>query len=110
MTVSAAACQHVKSLRGSLTSLTHVKYNGASATKISADVKNIQAQLTALKSQPEFASAANQLDASVNQVEQAAHNAMASPTSAEVKAVIKALDGLKTTATPMISQLKVACP
>lgn len=103
--MSAAACEHVKSLRGSLTSITHVSFSASSTTVITADVKNIKTQLAELKSEPEFANQAKALNASVSQVEAAAKNLTTNPAG-----VIKALRNLKTTATPMIGQLKTACP
>ena len=108
--VSAAACQHVKSLRGSLDSITHVSFNQGSATVIRADLQNIQTQLTALKNEPALSAAVNQLQASVNNVVQAAKGVTAPPSVSQAKAVINALNDLKHTATTVAGQLKAACP
>jgi hypothetical protein len=108
--VSAAACQHVKSLRGSLVSITHVSFTGGSATVITADLKNMQAQLAALKGEPALAAATNQLQASVNNVMQAAKGMKATPSASQARAVVNALTNLKTTAAPIVGQLKAACP
>jgi len=68
-------------------------------------VKNIKTQLTALKGEPGLSSQASKLSSSVSQVESAAKNLTTNPAG-----VVKALTGLKSTAMPMIGQLKTACP
>lgn len=109
-TVSAAACKHVDSLRGSLTSLTHVQLNASSATKIRTDVTNIQTQLTSLKSEPAFSAQASQLKASVDQVTKAAQKMSSSPTASQVQAVIAALAQLRAKSSAMIAGMRAACP
>ncbi len=108
--VSAAACKHVDSLRGSLTSLTHVQLNASSATQIRTDVTNINTQLSALKSDPAISAQTSQLKASVDQVTKAAQKLSSSPTSAQVQGVITALSQLKAKSSGMIAGMKAACP
>ncbi|HUJ06598.1 MAG TPA: hypothetical protein VLX31_10870 [Streptosporangiaceae bacterium] len=108
--VSAAACKHVDSLRGSLTSLTHVQLNASSASQIRTDVTNINTQLTALKDEPGFSAQASQLRSSVDQVTNAAKKMSSPPTSAQVQAVITALSQLKAKSSGMIAGMKAACP
>lgn len=108
--VSAAACKHVRALRGDLTSITHVTFNGRSATVITADLKSIQGHLTALKSEPALASDLKPLSTSVTDVQNAAKGVTSPPTPAQLKAVITALTSLKATAAPTIAKLKAACP
>jgi hypothetical protein len=77
---------------------------------ITGDIKNIQAQLTALKGEPGLSSQTSQLQASVSQVESAAKTMAASPSVSAAQGVVKALTGLKSTAKPMVGQMKAACP
>ncbi len=109
-TLSAAACAHAKSLRGSLTSVTHVTYNSKSATVITADLKNIKTQVAALKSEPALSGDMKALSADVTKVQDAAKGITTPPSPAQLKAVLTALAGLKATATPTIAKLKAACP
>jgi len=108
--VSAATCQHAKSLRASLDSLTHLSLSANSATKIRSDLTNVQAQLTALKGQPGFATLDNQIKSSVDQVTKAANGMSSPPTGTQVQAVITALSGLKAKSSSAVAGLKAACP
>ncbi len=109
-TVSAAACKHVDSLRGSLESLTHVSLSASSASTISADLKNIEAQLTALKGYPQFSTAVSQLSSSIDSVKKAASGLSSSPSAAQVQAILRSLGSLKGKAATFEAQMKAACP
>ena len=108
--MSAATCKHVNSLRASLTSLTHVKLSASSAGQITTDLKNIQAQLAALKGTPGFQAHAQQLNSSLNEVKKAAHGIGTSPSPGQVGSVISALSGLKAQSQSTMSELKTLCP
>jgi hypothetical protein len=109
-TLSAAACQHVKSLRGSLASLTSVPLNSSSASTITKDLGNIETQLKALKGEPALGSAVSQLSSSLNQVKRAAAGLGTSPTAAQAQHVVKSLAVLKGKAANASAKLSAACP
>jgi len=111
-TVSAAACQHVNSLRNSLTSLTHASLNASSASQISADIKNIETQLAALKGQAHgaFATQLNDLNTTVAQVKRAASHLSGVPTASQVQMVVKSLAKLKGRAAGVAADMNQACP
>jgi hypothetical protein len=109
-TVSAAACKHVDSLRGSLQSLTHVSLNASSAATISADLRNIEAQLTALKGDPQFSHVATELKSSIDSVKKAAAGMSSTPSASQIQSIIRSLGHLKGRAASFEAQMKAACP
>jgi len=112
-TASKSTCKHVDSVRKSLQDLTHLQLNASAATKIRADLSNIQAQLAMLKSEgvgAPLSSSLNQLAASLKQVEKAAKGLSAPPTGSEITAVVSALSVLKTQSGSTIAAMRAACP
>ncbi len=109
---SSATCQHVSSLRASLTSLTHLTLSANAASQIRKDVTNIETQLAALKGEASgaFATQLNQLNAAVSQVTAAAAKMGSPPTGAQTQAVITALSNLKTKSASAIAAMNAACP
>jgi hypothetical protein len=109
-TVSAATCVHINSLRTSLTSLTHIKVGASSATQLSKDLANIQAQLTALKGQNlgGFSGQASQLTADVNKIKKDAAELTTNPTKAATS-LSTDLVTLKTKSGPMTAKMKTVC-
>jgi hypothetical protein len=109
---AAAACPHLTSLRASLTNLAGLQVSPASAGQLSADLTNIERQLSSLKSlaSPVGARDAAQLTGSLRKITLAAQAEIGEPTPARLAALESALTGMKDAAQPMIRQLKVACP
>lgn len=105
-------CTQIKALSTSLDNLTHMQVTTASASQISAQLKTIGQQVTALKSTvgSVFSSQLDQLSTALNQVRAAAQNVVANPSTANKQALTAALDGLKKTVGPMADQLKAVCP
>ncbi len=106
----AAACVHIDSLRMSLTSLTHIKISAATAGQLTADIGNIEAQLTALKGQPlgAFSADANRLTALINKIKKDAAALNTHPGTA-TPALTADLTALKKDAGPMITEMKMVC-
>ena len=104
-------CANVDSLRRSLESLSHTSVSPGSAGTLTADLKNIQTQLVALKGQGDghFLAVTNDLTVSVNQIQNAATGLAANPTSA-IKQLTAALTALKAKIPPAIKELNAACP
>lgn len=102
---------HITSLRGSLTSLTHIKVSASSAGQLTGDLTNINRQLDALKGQHlgEFSSSATELRTSMNQIQKSASQLSTNPTTA-TKNLSTQLTHLKSRATPIIAQMKTVCP
>jgi hypothetical protein len=109
---AAAACPHLTSLRASLTNLSGLQISPASAGQLSADLTNIERQLSSLKSLGSSAGASDsaQLTASLRKITLAAQAEIGQPTPARLAALESALTGMKDAAQPMIRQLKAACP
>jgi hypothetical protein len=111
---SASTCKHVASLRTSLRDLNHVTLNASSASKIKADLTNVQTQIAALKGHGGGNSAltaqVNQLSASVDNVRGAAHGLSTPPTTAQVTTITTALTQLKTQSKSAIAAMNAACP
>jgi len=111
-----AACQHITSLRKSLESLTHTTVSPTSAGTITADLANIQSEVSALKGMGgmmggsgAMAAHESQLNASVNQIKKAAGMLSSSP-SAAMQSLTTELNKLKAMAPAMISHMKTVCP
>jgi hypothetical protein len=104
-------CKTVDSLRRSLESLSRTNVSPSSAGTLTADLKNIQTQAAALKSQSggEFSGTTSELTAAVNQIQKAAAELTTNPASALQK-LTAALAGLKGKIQPIIKQLNAACP
>ncbi len=109
---SSATCQHVRSLRASLTSLTHLTLSANASSQIRNDVTNIETQLAALRGEASgaFATQLNQLNAAVSQVTTAAAKMGSPPTAAQTQAVITALSNLKARSASAIAAMNAACP
>ena len=82
-----------------------------SAGTLTADLKNIQTQLAALKGQGggQFSGMTGELTASVNQIQKAAGELATSPTAA-ITQLTTALTALKGKIPPVIKELNAACP
>jgi hypothetical protein len=104
-------CANVNSLRRSLESLSHTSVNPSSAAALTADLKNAQTQLAALKGQGggHFSAMTSDLTASVNQIQKAAGQLAANPTPA-IKQLTAALTALKAKIPLAIKELNAACP
>jgi uncharacterized protein (DUF3084 family) len=78
---------------------------------LTADLKNISTQLTALKGQAggAFSGQAQELTTSVNQIKSAAKDLSTNPTGA-IKQLTTSLTSLKSKAKPVIAEMKAACP
>jgi uncharacterized phage infection (PIP) family protein YhgE len=107
----AAACVHIKSLRTSLTSLTKLTVSPSSASQLTKDLANIEAQLAALHGMHlgSFSASANQLTAEVNKIKKDAAQLASNPTTA-ITSLTSDLKALKAKAGPMIAEMKSACP
>jgi hypothetical protein len=83
----------------------------SSTAALTADLKNIQTQLAALKGQGggHFMAMTSDLTASVNQIQKAAGQLAANQTSA-TKQLTAALTALKAKIPPVIKELNAACP
>ncbi len=104
-------CANVDSLRRSLESLSHTSLSPSSAGTLTADLKNVQTQLAALKGQGggRFSGMTGELTASVNRIQKAAGELATNPTAA-ITQLTTALAGLKGKIPPIIKQLDAACP
>jgi hypothetical protein len=104
-------CANVDSLRRSLESLSRAGVSPSSAGTLTADLKNIQTQLAALKGQGggKFSGMTGELTASVNQIQRAAGELATSPTAA-ITQLTTALTALKGKIPPVIKELNAACP
>ena len=104
-------CANVNSLRRSLESLSHTSVSPSSAAALTADLKNAQTQLAALKGQGggHFMAVTNDLTASVNQIQKAAAELATNPTAA-INQLTTALTALKGKIPPAIKELNAACP
>lgn len=112
VSVSAATCKHVSSLRTSLENLTHLQLSASASAQIRKDLTNIQAQLTAIKTSGNGALSAqfSSLSMSLDQVEKASKNLSSPPTGPQVQKIISALGGLKSSSKSAIDTMKSACP
>jgi hypothetical protein len=104
-------CANVDSLRRSLESLSRTSMSPSSAGTLSADLKNIQMQLAALKGQGggHFSGMTGELTASLNQIQKAAGELATNPTAA-ITQLTTALTALKGKIPPVIKELNAACP
>jgi hypothetical protein len=104
-------CANVDSLRRSLESLSRAGMSPSSAGTLSADLKNIQTQLAALKGQGggQFSGMTRELTASLNQIQKAAGELATNPTAA-ITQLTTALTALKGKIPPVIKELNAACP
>jgi len=106
-------CKHVNSLRTSLQDLNHLNMSASSASKIRADLTNIQAQLAALKGHAgssALSTQLNQLSTSVDTVKKAANSLSTPPTTAQITAVVTALKQLKAQSRTALAAMNAACP
>lgn len=112
VSVSAATCKHVSSLRTSLENLTHLQLSASASAQIRKDLTNIQTQLTAIKASGKgaFSAQVNSLSMSLSQVEKASKNLSSPPTAPQVQKIISALGGLKSHSSATIAAMKSACP
>jgi septal ring factor EnvC (AmiA/AmiB activator) len=109
---SGLPCAQITSLRTSLTKLGHTTVSASSASQLSADLANVEKQLTALKGQASgaFSAQASQLSSALSQIGKDAQNLVKSPSSANLTALTGSVQKLKTTAQPMIKEMEAACP
>lgn len=112
LSVSAATCQHVSSLRKSLDNLAHQELTASASTQIRKDLTNIETQLAAIRASGNAALSAvvDSVSASVSQVVKAASNLSSPPTAAQVQKMVTALNVVKNNSKATIEQLKQACP
>jgi hypothetical protein len=105
------SCANVDSLRRSLESLSRAGVSPSSAGTLTADLKNIQTQVAALKGQGggQFSGVTGELTASVNEIQKAAGELATNPTAA-IKQLTTALGELKAKIPPIIKELNAACP
>jgi hypothetical protein len=104
-------CANVNSLRGSLESLSRTSVSPSAAGTLTADLKNVQTQVAALKGQGggQFSGMTGELTASVNQIQKAAGELATNPT-AGITQLTTALTALKGKIPPVIKELNAACP
>lgn len=104
-------CANVDSLRRSLESLSHTSVSPSSAATLTADLKNVQTQLAALKGQGggQLSGVTGELTASLNQIQKAAGELGTNPTAA-ITQLTTALTALKGKIPPVIKELNAACP
>lgn len=112
VSVSAATCKHVSSLRTSLENLTHLQLNASASTQIRKDLTNIQTQLAAIKASGSGAlsTQVSSLSNSLSAVEKAAKNLSSPPTASQVTAIVNALSGLKGNSQATVAAMRSACP
>ena len=112
VSVSAATCKHVSSLKTSLENLTHLQLNASASSQIRKDLTNIQTQLTAIKASDNGALSAQvgSLSGSLSQVQNAAKNLSSPPSASQVTAIISALGALKNNSKATLDSMKSACP
>lgn len=112
ISVSAATCKHVSSLRTSLQDLTTLQLNASAATQIRKDLTNIQTQLTAIKASGSgnLTTQVGALSSALSQVQNAAKNLSSPPTASQVTAIVSALSGLKNNSKATLDAMKSACP
>jgi hypothetical protein len=112
VSVSAATCKHVSSLRTSLESLTHLQLSASASAQIRKDLTNMQTQLTAIKASGNgaFSAQVSSLSMSLDQVEKASKNLSSPPTGPQVQKIIAALRGLKSNSKSAIEAMNSACP
>lgn len=104
-------CDAVDSLRSSVDSISHTEVSPSSAATLTADLKNIQAQLTKLEgpSGGSFAPDASELQATVSQIEKAAAELSTNPTAA-AKQLTSSINDLKDDSGTMVSKMNSVCP
>jgi hypothetical protein len=108
---SALPCGTITSLRLALANLTHVKPTARASGQIAADLISIKANVAALKTTATaYGAQAGSLDQAIDRVGSAARAAVSHPSSASASALGSALGGVKTSAQPMIAEMKAACP
>ena len=107
----AVACQHVKSLRTSLTNLTHLSLSASAASEIKKNLANVETQVAALKTAGggKFSGPANQISAAVDQVKKATRGIGNPPTAAQAQAAVAALKNLKVTSASAIATMNASC-
>jgi hypothetical protein len=112
VSVSAATCKHVSSLRTSLDNLTHLSLTASASAQIRKDLTNIQTQLTAIKASGNgvLSAQVSSLSSSVAQVEKASKNLSSPPTEPQVEKIISALGGLKSNSKATVAAMRSACP
>lgn len=112
ISVSAATCNHVSSLKTSLENLTHLQLNASASSQIRKDLTNIQTQLTAIKASDNGALSAQvgSLSGSLSQVQNAAKNLSSPPSASQVTAIVSALGALKNDSKATLESMKSACP
>ena len=109
---TAIPCAQITSLRTSLTKLSHTTVNPASAGQLTAELRNIHKQLTALKSAGggAYSAQADQLSSAFAQISKDAQKLAMNPSSANLTALTTAVQKLKTTAKPMVKEMQKVCP
>jgi peptidoglycan hydrolase CwlO-like protein len=109
-TLAKTTCVHINSLRGSLTHLTTIKVSQSSASQLTADLTNIEKQLTALKGEDlgAFSGQAAQLTSALNQIKKSFAQVSKDPTAAYTE-LGKEITTLKSRSGPMIAQMKTVC-
>jgi flagellar hook-associated protein FlgK len=98
-------------LKTTLTDLTKTGINSGSASKLTSELKDIQAELTAIKGQSsgKFANQVSQLNTTITKISTDAKGLNSNPVGAIGKLTTD-LNKLRTTAGPIISEINAACP
>jgi hypothetical protein len=112
VSVSAATCKHVSSLRTSLENLTHLSLSASASAQIRKDLTNIQTQLGEIRASGNgaFSAQVNSLSMSLDQVEKASKNLSSPPTGPQVQKIISALGALKSNSKTTVAAMSSACP
>jgi hypothetical protein len=108
---SSLPCDQVKKLRTSLTDLTKTGVNPTSASKLTTSLKDIKADLVALKGQAtgKLKGQLNQLNVTITKITTDAKGLTSDPAGAITK-LTSDLSKLKSTAGPVIVEINAACP
>ncbi len=108
--LSKTTCLHINSLRGSLTHLTTTKVSQSSASQLTADLTNIEKELTALKGEDlgAFSGQATRLMSALDQIKKSYAQVSKDPTAA-YKEIGKEITTLKSNSGPMIAEMKTVC-
>ncbi|HET7016225.1 MAG TPA: hypothetical protein VFI65_20050 [Streptosporangiaceae bacterium] len=108
---SSLPCDQVKKLRSSLTDLTKTGINPTSASKLTKTLKDIQADLAALKGKAtgKLKTQLDQLKMTITKISTDAKGLTSDPAGTITKLTTD-LSKLKSTAGPVIAEINAACP
>ncbi len=109
---NAALCADVAALRASLNKLTHVSVGAGTASEIQADLKDVQAKLTALGNQAsgQWQAQTSALKSALAKLQTAAKTLAASPSASAVASVVSALGDVNTAAQNLLAAANTQCP